>query len=171
MSTPIIEREELSAVLLNATWWLDVNTGTPESPTWVAVNGIYDFKGAKETKTTDVSDFSSDGWSAEQAVGKSWAADCKVWRKPQRVAAQFDPGQEFLRLHDGENVEIRYYEMGGDGTSTSQVPRVEAYQGFVSVGWGEDGGKHDDPRSVSVALKGQGRRNAITHPYPNSTTP
>ena len=168
MTSTVTAREQLDAAVLNGTWYLDVNTGTTAAPTWTPVNGIYDFKGAKETKTADTSDFSSDGWSSEQAVGKSWSADCKVWRKPRVASAAYDPGQEYLRLHDGENVMIRYYEMGGDGTATSKVPRVEAYSGLVSVGWGDDGGKVDDPRSVSISLKGQGKRTSIVHPQPNA---
>jgi len=162
------ERTELGSAALNGDWWLDVNTGTSIAPAWTPVNGIYDFKGTAETSTTDVSDFSSDGWAAEQATGRSWSIDAKVYRKPQRSAAAYDPGQEYLRLHDGQVVEVRYYEMGGDGTLTTPLPRVEAYQGFVSVAWADDGGKHSDPRSVSVSLKGQGKRTAITHPAPNA---
>lgn len=172
MSTTPVERTQLGDAILNGTWYLDVNTGTPESPTWAPVNGIYDFKDTLDGKEIDVSDFSSDGWADSQGVGKSWGVDFKVWRKRQLASAAYDPGQEFLRLHAGESVEIRFYEMGGDGsapTSASSQPRVEAYQGRVSVKWSPDGGKVDDAKSVSVTLTGKGRRTAITHPDPNAT--
>ena len=153
---------------LNGDWWLDVNTGTPGSPTWTPVNAIYDFKDGLDSKEIDVSDFSSDGWADSQPVGKSWSLDLKVWRKRQTTATAYDPGQEYLRLHAGQSVEVRFYEMGGDGTSATGIPRVEAYQGRVSVKWSPDGGKVDDARSVSVTLTGKGKRTSITHPKPNT---
>ena len=171
MTATPVERTQLGDALLNGTWWLDVNTGTAEAPTWTPVNGIYDFKDVLDGKDTDVSDFSSDGWADSQAVGKSWSVDVKVWRKRQLASAAYDPGQEFLRLRASESVEIRFYEMSGDGTSASGHPRVEAYQGRVAVKWSPDGGKVDDPKSVSVSLTGKGKRTSIAHPQPNTTTP
>lgn len=165
---PVLPRLQLGDTVLNGTWYLDVNTGTTASPTWVAVNGIYDFKDVQDTKTTDVSDFSSSGWADSQAVGKSWGVDFKVWRKRQVLTNAYDPGQEYIRLQAGNSVEIRYYEMGGDGTIATGQPRTESYQGRVSVKWGPDGGKVDDPRSVSVSLTGKGARTSATHPNPNA---
>ena len=109
MSVAPIARTQLGDALLNGTWWLDVNTGTTETPTWTPVNGIYDFKDALDGKDVDVSDFSSDGWADSQAVGKSWGVDLKVWRKRQLSSAAYDPGQEFLRLANGGAVEVRFY--------------------------------------------------------------
>lgn len=171
MSTAPIERTQLGDAVLNGTWYLDVNTAAPGATeaTWTAVNGVYDLKDALEMKDTDVSDFSSDGWADSQPVGKSWSIDCKVWRKRQRQAVAYDPGQEFLRLHNGESVEVRFYEMSGDGTKDGH-PRVEAYRGRVSVKWSPDGGKVDEARSVSVTLTGKGKRTEIAHPAPNATT-
>ena len=168
MSTVPIARTQLGDALLNGTWWLDVNTGTAAAPTWTPVNGIYDFKDALDGKDVDVSDFSSDGWADSQAVGKSWGVDLKVWRKRQLSSAAYDPGQEFLRLANGGAVEVRFYEMSGDGTTLTGHPRVEAYQGRVAVKWSPDGGKVDDPKSVSVSLTGKGKRTSITHPKPNT---
>ena len=163
------DRTVLGEALLNGTWWLDVNTGTEALPVWLPVNGIYDFKDSLESKTTDVSDFNSEGWADSQAVGKSWGLEFKVWRKRQISAIAYDPGQEFLRLANGESVEVRWYEMSGDGTLTSGDPRVESYEGRASVKWSPDGGKVDDPKSVSVSLTGKGARMSVTHPAPNAT--
>ena len=168
MSSTPVARTQLGDALLNGTWWLDVNTGTSAAPVWLPVNGIYDFKDALDGKDVDVSDFSSDGWADSQGVGKSWGVDVKVWRKRQLAAAAYDPGQEFLRLRAGESAEVRFYEMSGDGTAASGHPRVEAYQGRVAVKWSPDGGKVDDPKSVSVSLTGKGKRTSITHPQPNT---
>lgn len=168
MSTTPIPRVQLGDAILNGTWYLDVNTGTTEAPTWTPVNGIYDFKDTLDGKDIDVSDFSSDGWADSQAVGKSWGVDVKVWRKRQLASAAYDPGQEYLRLHAGDSVEVRFYEMSGDGTATGD-PRVEAYKGRTSVKWSPDGGKVDDAKSVSVTLTGKGKRESITHPSPNAT--
>ena len=169
MSTAPVERTTLGEAILNGTWWMDVNTGTKAAPVWLPVNGIYDFKDGLDSQETDVSDFSSDGWADAQYVGKSWSLDMKVWRKRQDGAAAYDPGQEYLRLHAGESVEVRFYEMGGDGTSANGQPRVEAYTGRVAVKWAPDGGKVDDAKSVSVTLTGKGKRVSVTHPKPNTT--
>ena len=170
MSTAPIPRTQLGDALLNGTWYLDVNTGTADAPVWVAVNGIYDFKDSLDLKDVDVSDFSSDGWADTQGVGKSWGIEFKVWRKRQIAAAAYDPGQEFLRLLAGESAHVRFYEMSGDGSADPETsdPRVEAYEGRVSVKWSPDGGKVDDPKSVSVSLTGKGKRTSIVHPQPNA---
>lgn len=168
MSETPVDRTQLGDAILNGTWWLDVNTGTTALPVWLPVNGIYDFKDGLDAKDIDVSDFSSDGWADNQSVGKSWSVEFKVWRKRQMAAAAYDPGQEYLRLHAAESVEIRFYEMGGDGTTATGQPRVEAYKGRVSIKWSPDGGKVDDAKSVSVSLTGKGKRTAITHPEPNT---
>lgn len=168
MSTTPLPRVRLGDAILNGTWYLDVNTGTTAAPTWTPVNGIYDFKDTLDGKDIDVSDFSSDGWADSQAVGKSWGIDLKVWRKRQLASAAYDPGQEFLRLHAGGSVEVRFYEMSGDGKTATGDPRVEAYKGRVSVKWSPDGGKVDDARSVSVTLAGKGKRESIVHPSPNT---
>jgi hypothetical protein len=164
----VTAREQLGDAILNGTWYLDVNTGTVATPTWIPVNGIYDFKDGLDSKSIDVSDFSSDGWADNQNVGKSWSIELKVWRKRRAASVASDPGQEFIRLQNGESIQVRFYEMSGDGTTTTGDPRVEAYTGRGSVKWSPDGGKFDDGRSVSVTLTGKGKRTAITHPSPNA---
>ena len=54
----VTARETLGDVILNGTWYLEVNTGTVETPTWTPVNGIYE--DGLDSKSIDVSDFSSD---------------------------------------------------------------------------------------------------------------
>ena len=164
----VTAREMLGNVILNGTWYLDVNTGTVATPTWIPVNGIYDFKDGLDSKSIDVSDFSSDGWADNQNVGKSWSIELKVWRKRRAASVAYDPGQEFIRLQNGESIQVRFYEMSGDGVIATGDPRTEAYTGTVSVKWSPDGGKFDDGRSVSVTLTGKGKRTAITHPSPNA---
>lgn len=166
MSEAVIERDPLKDTALNI-WWLDVDT-TPdtETATWKAVNGIYDFKGAVKSDTSDFGDFNSGDWTDEQVTKRAWTLDFKIWRKKASTGTAYDPGQEFLRTHDGRTVHIRYYEMPGDGTATG-MPRVEAYAGTASVAWADDGGKKDDGRSVSVTLSGKGGRATIAHPNPN----
>ena len=164
----VTARETLGDVILNGTWYLDVNTGTVVAPVWTPVNGIYDFKDGLDSKSIDVSDFSSDGWADNQNVGKSWSIELKVWRKRRAASVAYDPGQEFIRLQNGESIQVRFYEMSGDGVIATGDPRTEAYTGTVSVKWSPDGGKFDDGRSVSVTLTGKGKRTAITHPSPNA---
>lgn len=171
MTATATERTALGDASLNRVWYLDVNTGTVETPTWVPVNGISEFKDNLDVNPIDVSDFSSDGWSDSQGGTKSWGVETKVWRKRQVTAVTYDPGQEFLRGLNGKSVHIRWYEMGGDGTEGADAfPRVEAYEGRASVKWAPDGGNFDAARSVTVTLTGKGPRLEIDHPEPNVAT-
>lgn len=171
MTVVVPERAELGTTAMNKDWYLDVDTGTtPATPVWTAVNGITDFKDALEINSVDDTDFASDGWTSEQAVGKSWSIDVKLKRARQLASPTFDPGQDFLLANNGEVVNIRWYEMGGDGNTSSvdSMPRVEAYTGRALVKWSPDGGDNKALRTVSVNLVGRGKRTKITHPKPNA---
>lgn len=154
----------LGADTLNRKWYLDVNAGTTEAPDWVGVFGIQEFKTSKDPTSQDSSDMDSEGWKSNTITALGWGAEGKVRRAPTAAdPTAYDPGQEILRLaSDGmgvdNSVEVRYYEMTPGG------PKVEAYQGFVSVEWTPDGGGMDALDTVSFKLNGQGKRNVITHP-------
>lgn len=156
----------LGATTLNRKWYLDVNTSTTETPTWVGVFGIQEFKPTKAPTQQDASDFDGEGWKSSEVTALEWGVEAKVRRGVTTADPEaYDPGQEFLRLaSDGmgteNNVHIRYYEMTPGG------PRVEAYEGFVSVTWEPDGGGMDALDTVSVKLGGKGKRVPITHPDP-----
>lgn len=166
---PASTREQLGDTILNRAWYLDVDTTPTAAATWAAVNGISEFQQALDVAGQDVSDFSSDGWADSQAGGKSWTVTAKVWRKRRTGTVAYDPGQEYLRLKNGETVHVRYYEMGGDGSAagSGSFPRVEAYEGRAFVKWAPEGGSYDAPSAVTITLTGKGARTAITHPAPN----
>lgn len=155
----------LGATTTNRKWYLDVNTGTTESPTWTGVFGITEIKQTVETSTQDDSDFDGEGWKSEIATAVAWKIEGKVKRgvKPGVTPPVYDPGQEVLRLAGakvgGENVvQVRYYEMEPSG------PRVEAYTGDVAVSFTDEGGAMDALSMASFVLTGRGKRTAITHP-------
>lgn len=151
-------------------WWLDVNTGTEAVPIWTPVNGIGDFKPLNAPTIQDASDFDSDYGKDEAALIK-WGAEFKVKRKVTYADATiYDPGQEALRAAGNgvlasNRVQIRYYEMVDSG------PEVEAFKGWVTVDWGEEGGAQDAFDVVAVKLHGQSDRTAITHPNTEALAP
>lgn len=162
MAVPV--RSALGAATTVRKWYLDVNTGTTAAPVWVGVFGIMDFKPSLAPVWKDTSDFDSGGDKSSTATAREWGAEVELARKSQAsVATAYDPGQEALRAKSealglGNSIEVRYYEMEPGG------PRVEAYQGLAGVEWSPKGGSMEDPDTVSVKLKGQGARVAITHP-------
>lgn len=157
-------RTPLGASTLNRKWYLDVNTGTTETPSWVGVFGMLDFKPNLEPTLQDDSDFDSEGYKSQNVTALAWALEFKVGRKTiEGSPTAYDPGQEALRLAGEEmgesnKVHVRWYEMTPDG------PRAEAYEGFAAVSWTPEGGGMDANDSAAVMLTGKGRRNAITHP-------
>lgn len=161
---PVTPKAPLGADTLNRKWYLDVNTGTSETPIWTGVFGVQEFKPTKDSTTQDSSDFDSEGWKNETLTALGWGAELKVRRGTTRDDPEaYDPGQEVLRLASdemgtGNEVEVRYYEVTEGG------PAVEAYQGFCGVTWEPDGGGMDATDSVSVKLIGHGKRNPIAHP-------
>jgi hypothetical protein len=165
---PSTTRAELGAPTMAKKWYLDVNAGTHNSPTWTAVNGLNDFKPGIEPTTKDNSSYASNGWGSNVITKLQWTVTFKAWRNVDPTdSSEYDDGQEILReaadqLGQNNRVEVRWYEMEPSG------PRVEAYQGYASVGWSPDGGSDEDLDSVSVTLNGQGTRNGITHPSPHS---
>lgn len=145
-------------------WFLDVNTGTYGSPTWIAVNGVQDFKAPLDPSVQSDDDYDSGGYKSSTITALGWKIDVKLARKATAASAiVYDPGAEALRaaselMGAGNRVDIRWYEM------TTGGPKVEAYRGYAAVSWSEDGGGMDSLATVSVSLAGQGVRNTITHP-------
>lgn len=157
-------RTPLGAATTNRKWYLDVNTGTSGTPTWVGVFGMMEFKPVLSPTWKDSSDFDSAGDKSQTATAREWSAEGKVSRKVKAgTPTAYDEGQEALRLRAEElgvdnSIEVRFYEMEPGG------PRVEAYQGFAGVEWSEEGGAMDDLSAASFKLIGQGKRTPITHP-------
>jgi len=165
---PATTKTPLGASTLVRKWWLDVNAGTHDTPTWTAVNGMLEFKPTLEHTLQDDSDFDSEGYKSSTATAIAWSIETKLARKVTVAdATAYDTGQEMLRtaseeLGVGNTVEIRWYEMEDEG------PREEAYQGYAAVSWSPDGGEMDALDTVTVTLTGQGKRTSITHPDPTS---
>ncbi len=159
-----VDRTALAATTLNRKWYLDVNTNTYASPTWVGVFGVMEFKGGKETVLQDDSDFENSGWKSQTATALSWVAELKLKRAPTVASATaYDTGQEALRVYSdlegiANKADVRFYEV------TTSGPTAEAYRGYCTVTWNPDGGPMDALDTVSVTLTGIGARTAITHP-------
>jgi hypothetical protein len=164
---PATTKVPLGASTTVRKWYLDVNTGTFASPTWVGVFGMAEFKLGIDPTLQDDSDMDSGGYKSQTKTAESWGVELKVARKVTVASSTaYDPGQEVLRLKSigtfgpANAVDIRVYEMEPSG------PRIEAYRGNAAVTWSPDGGAMDATDMVSVTLTGQGRLTPITHPSP-----
>ena len=164
MTTTPPEVEPLGAATLNRDWRLEVNTGDDVTPVWTVVRGRTDFSPTLDTTLQDDSDMDSEGYKSQTATAQAWSLTTKVVRKATKDATPtYDPGQEALRLAAQElgpanSVHVRWYKLG--------AVRTEAYEGYAAVGWAPDGGGMDGLDTATVTLTGQGKRQAITHPYP-----
>lgn len=148
-------------------WFVDVDT-TPSagSATWVPILGIQSFAPIPDAgNLVDDSDFDSGGFESQAKTSTAHSATMTVVRKVQPAnATQYDPGQEFLRsasigkLGSASVVHLRFYEMEPSG------PRVEAYAGFYTVGWGGESGDMKALSTVQVTLTGRGQLLQIAHP-------
>jgi hypothetical protein len=161
---PHVDRTPLGAATLARRWYLDVNTGTYAAPVWTAVNGVEDFKAPLDPSVQDDSDYDSGGYKSSTITALGWKVELKLARKVTAASALvYDPGAEVLRAASmnmglANRVDIRWYEVTDSG------PIVEAYRGYATVSWSEDGGGMDALASVSVTLTGQGARATLTHP-------
>ncbi|WP_133434156.1 phage tail tube protein [Aeromicrobium phragmitis] len=167
---PVTTKVPLGAETLARKWCIDVNAGNSDTPDWVGVFGITEFKPTQSPTTQDTSDYDGEGWKSETVTAQSRGGEGKVKRASTRAdRTAYDPGQEILRLAASEmgldnEVEVRVYEDNGpDG------PAVEAYQGFVGVTWEPDGGGMDAIDFASFKLLGHGKRTAIPHPAADTT--
>lgn len=162
MSTAIT-RQPLGGTTTNRKWFLDVDTSTTGTPEWVGVFGMQEFKPSVDTSTGDTSDGSSH-WKGAQNTAQAWKNEGKLKRASKASAATaYDPGQEVLRaaaikVGVEARVHVRWYEMEPGG------PRVEAYEGYGTVTWSEEGGAMDALSIVSFTINGDGARTDITHP-------
>ena len=78
---PATTKTPLGASTVNRKWYLDVNTGTPETPTWVGVFGITDFTPGLSPVLQDDSDYDSEGYGSQTKTGASWTLSGTVARK------------------------------------------------------------------------------------------
>lgn len=158
-----VARQQLGATTLNRKWFLDVNTGTDAAPVWVGVFGMQEFKPNTTGTFEDTSDFAS-GWKGSQKTAMEWSVEGKVKRaSTAAIATTYDPGQEYLRTKSllmgvAGRISVRFYEMEPSG------PRIQAYQGFCSVDWTEEGGDMSKLSVASFKLSGDGQLDSITHP-------
>lgn len=165
MADTSIPRVALGATTLNRKWFFDVDTNPGGTANWVGVFGLTEFKPGLDTTTQDTSDFAS-AWKGNQNTALAWKIEGKVKRATTAASAlAYDPGQEYLRAQSklvgvAARTHVRWYEMEPSG------PRVEAYDGYGTVTWSEEGGGQDATSMVSFAVNGDGARNDIIHPQP-----
>lgn len=165
MADTSVPRVSLGATTLNRKWYFDVDTNPTGTANWVGVFGVQEFKPSVDASTGDTSDFAS-AWKGTQNSALAWKLEGKVKRATTAASAlAYDPGQEYLRTQSllvgvAGRTHVRFYEMEPSG------PRVEAYDGWGTVTWSEEGGGQDALSNVSFGINGDGPRNAITHPQP-----
>lgn len=147
-------------------WILDVNFnyGVSETPDWVRLFGVTDMSPSEDQTTQDGATFDSGGWGSTVVTALSWGWEVTVSRETAADGVTYDPAQEYLRAKGlrqspGNTCEIRAYEWNGE-----DGPRVQSYQGLVSVGYSEQVGAQDALSMAQFTLGGQGRRYDVAHP-------
>lgn len=158
-------RSPLGASTTNRKWYVDIDSSTTGTASWIALAGITELTPGVEGSLQNDGDFDGEGWGSQVNTLNAWTLEGKVRRgiMPGSTPPVYDPGQEILRLAAAETgignvVHVRWYEMEPDG------PRVEAYEGYAAVSWSEDGGGVEALSMVSFTLTGRGKRETITHP-------
>lgn len=160
-----IARNSLGGTTLNRKWFVDIDSTPTSAATWVGLFGVTDLKPVKSATAQDTSDTSSQ-WKGTQNTALGWGIEGKLKRAVTTASAlAYDPGQELLRAASdltgvAARVHVRIYEMEAGG------PRVEAYDGWGTVEWTEEGGNMEAISTVSFKINGDGPRNVITHPQP-----
>ncbi|MBD3781700.1 MAG: hypothetical protein IE926_01910 [Micrococcales bacterium] len=129
---------------------------------WTRVRAISDFKPTKDYKTEDDSDYDSEGWQSESKTGMGWGLEIDLIRKIGITTRAEDPGQQIIRVKADEFppddlLEVRWFDRNGG---------EEAFQGYVSPQWEDQGGPNTALDKAKAKLMGQGKRNVITNPYP-----
>lgn len=159
-----IARKQMGATTLNCKWFFDIDTAnSATAPVWVGVFGLQEFKPGVEGTSQDSSDFAS-SWKGSQKTALAWKVEGKLKRAVTDTSpTAYDPGQEALRAKSTltgvqARCHIRFYEMEPGG------PRVEAYEGWGTVDWSDDGGAMDALSTVSFTVNGDGERTPVTHP-------
>lgn len=57
---------------VNSRWACDVNTATPETPTWTKVRGINSFTPAVNHTVQDATDYDDVGWGRDARTLRKW---------------------------------------------------------------------------------------------------
>jgi len=139
---------------------LEVNTGTVSAPVWTLVRGITEFTPSSDPTMEDDGDYDSDGWGSSTKTAQTWSLAVTLGRKVGVESGNYDPGQEYLRVRDGQFgsasvVQVRWYDRNGG---------PEAYMGYASVQWADGGGPNTALATATVTLSGQGKRYDIVNP-------
>ncbi|MFI6886754.1 phage tail tube protein [Streptosporangium canum] len=147
--------------LLAKDWILEVNTGSPETPTWIAVKGLTSFSETTDDNTEDDGDFESDGWGSTVVTQRTWSIEAEGRRK-RSDATVFtpDPGQEKIRqaarvVGFNANIQVRWYRKDG---------APDANQGVATVSEFTKGGAVTDLEPFNFTLLGQGKPVEIENP-------
>lgn len=158
----------------NRLWTIDVNTSYPSSTNWVTLQYVtnLDFN-PDDANLVDATVFGDGGYSGQDKLGAAWHCNPTVSRMivPGSVPPAYDPAAEYLRsiaigvFGRANRAQIRIYDYDVNDPSGAVTPRVEAYMGFVSVGWPSGSGGQADARDVAITMAGKGKLNKITHPY------
>lgn len=158
MTTPTPPAETETA--LARRYRVDVDLGTEGTPSWAWLPGIQEFTPTVEQTTQPSTTYDDEGWGDETATEYKWGASITMLHRCHPQTKEFNAAQEALRLASaqfgtGSTVHVRWYDREG---------RDEAYEGYALVTWEPSSTATDDLDTVTVTLKGKGKRVAITNP-------
>lgn len=172
MSAPILLPE--GDVTPNRLWTMDVNLAYPSSINWTTLQYVTNFAfNPDDANFVDSTTFGDGGYSGQQKTGAAWSATPTVSRMivPGSVPPAYDPAAEYLRsiaigvFGRANRAQVRIYDYDVNDPSGVVTPRVEAYMGYVAVGWPSGDGGQADARTVAISMMGVGKLNKIAHPY------
>jgi len=127
---------------------------------YIDVRAMMEFTPALADTLTDDATYDDDGWASQARTGLGFTLTCKLARKKGIGSGAYDPGQQVFydasdQFGSGALKRVRWFDRTGG---------PEAFEGFVFVGWTDDGGNATALSTATVTLTGNGQRTRITNP-------
>ena len=110
--------------------YVNVNTGTEESPVWTPLGGQKEASFNRGIGTADVTDKDSDGWEEHLPTNRSWSLSCPAF------LVEDNPGQQELEAiyEAGEQRQFQILTESGDyiGKGTIETLNISGAQGAAA---------------------------------------
>lgn len=148
-----------------AKWGVQVDTSVAQDGSaWTAIMGLTNVKPGLDQNLVDTSTYddydltTGMSWKSQDVTQLGWSLGLTFDRN--KYSGSYDPGQEVLRAaHDkggsASTVHVRWFDRTGG---------PEAYEGFATVSWEEQGGATTDKSTVQSTVSGKGQRLSIDNP-------
>lgn len=148
-----------------AKWGFQVDTSpAQDGSSWVTLFGLTNFQPALEQNLVDTSNYddydveTNTSWKSQDPTQYGWS--CALTFDRNKYSGAYDVAQEALRAASDKGgadaiVHVRWFDRTGG---------PEAFEGFGTVAWNENGGATTDKSSVQATVNGKGARLSIDNP-------